>query len=206
MSKNKLRGSKGIVRETLRDVFGNPLQNATDQLYGIVSGRQLVKYASGARTILRVNGEIVGFAFSISWDINTEHKDIHGIDNYFPEDTAPTMVSVSGTIGAFHIPGKGPTAQEWQANFKSFLTHKYITIEARDTQTNELLFYTDKARIVNRSQSIQEGQLSRMQLRFKAIGWLDEIEAIAEGIDTPEGVVSDDGRSSQISRSNLNIF
>ncbi len=158
-----------------------------DQAYGIVSARQIVKYASGARTILKVNDEIVGFAFSISWNISTEHKDIYTLDEYLPSDTAPSIVSVTGSIGAFHIPGSGPTKKEFQANYKSFLQHKYITIEVRDTQTDELLFFTNKAYITNRSQSLNTGQLSKMTLNFRAIGWLDEINPKVEQIDFDEG-------------------
>ena len=169
-----------------------------DQFYGIVSPRQIVKYAGGARTILKVNGQIVGFAFSVSWNINTDHREIRTIDEFFPADTAPNFISVSGTIGGFHIPGYGPSAKEFQANMKSFLNHKYIEIEVRDTQTDELLFYTQRAYITNRSQAINAGELSKMTLSFKSIGWYDDLDLSntqVEQVDTKEGGIYKDQSS-----------
>jgi hypothetical protein len=188
MAKNKLEDLS--FGDRLKEFATNAVD--PDQLYGIISARQINKYASGARTILKVNGKIVGFAFSISWNINTEHKDIFTIDEYFPADTAPSLIQVSGTIGAFHIPGNGPTQREMQANMKSFMNHKYIEIEARDTQTDELLFYTQRAYITNRSQSINSGELSKMQLSFRSIGWYDDLDLArtkVEQVDTEEGAM-----------------
>lgn len=170
MADNKLNQSS-----SLGSVFGNLATNELDQLYGIVSTRSIVKYASGARAQLKVNGEIIGFCFDINWNIETQQKEINTIDNYLPEDTAPTIVRVTGSMSNFHIPGQGPTKKEHQSNVVSFMHHKYITIEVRDSQSDELIFYTDKAFITNRSQGFQAGRLSRMTLNWTAIGFLDEL-------------------------------
>lgn len=165
---NKLQGDGGSVLQ-------NVAQNALDQFNGILSTRRIAKYASGARTILRINGEIVGFAFSINWTIRTEGKEIRTVDDYLPTEIVPNTVSVSGSIGAFHIPGASPTKKQYMANLLSFPFHKYITIEVRDSQTDNLLFFTNRAQIVGRSEQLQAEQLGSMNLEFKAIGWLDEI-------------------------------
>lgn len=172
---------------SLKSIATTAVGNAADQLYGIVSGRQIAKYAGGARCVLKINDELVGFAFQVAWEINTDVKELFTIDEYTAADVSPGLITVRGSIGAFHIPGAGPGTKQWQATLKSFLVHKYIAIEVRDTATDELLFYTNKAVITNRSQSMQAGALSRMQLQFKAIGWLDEKNQKVQGIDTEEG-------------------
>ena len=63
-----------------------------------------------------------------------------------------------------------------QANILNFLDQKYITIEARDQQTDQLLFFTNKAMITDRSQTVRSGELSKMTLNWTAIGWKDEKE------------------------------
>lgn len=168
---------------TLKSIATTAVGNASEQLYGIISGRQIAKYAGGARCVLKINDELVGFAFQVSWEINTDVKEIFTVDEYVPADMAPSLLTVKGSLGAFHIPGNGPGTKQWQATLKSFLVHKYIAIEVRDSQTDELLFYTNKAVITNRSQSMQIGSLSKMQLQFKAIGWLDEKNQKVQGID-----------------------
>ena len=172
MANNKLQGGGNAIGNALQRVG----QNALDQFNGILSTRSIAKYSSGARTILRINGEIVGFAFSIAWNIRTEGKEIRTVDDYLPTEIVPGMISVSGTIGAFHVPNASPTKKQHMANVLSFPFHKYITIEVRDSQTDSLLFFTNRAMIVGRSEQIQAEQLSSMSLEWKAIGWLDEIK------------------------------
>jgi hypothetical protein len=141
---------------------------------GIVSTRPSAKYITGARIIIKVNGRLVGFAFNISWNINNTITKIQTIDDYNAWELAPKRVEVNGTIGCFHIPSQGPGVNLMQADILSFLFQKYITIEARDSRTDQLLFLTNKAMITSRSQSVTAEQLSQITLNWEAIGYEDE--------------------------------
>ena len=155
--------------------FGDQVQdNAMSNAAGILSTRPQAKYASGARTILRINDKIVGFAFSVSWNISTSFREIEVIDNPLAEELVPRRIQVSGSISALHIPGLGPGVQLWQADVLSFLFHQYITIEVRDSNTGELLFYAPKAVISSRQEDIRVDQLASVSLSFMAIGFRDE--------------------------------
>lgn len=142
----------------------------------LLSTKQKAKYSSGARTIIRINGVPLAFAFQVSWDITTAHQEIRTVDDYLPYELAPQMVQVTGSLGGWHIPDSGPTALNIQQNVLSFLFHRYITIEVRDRTTDALLFFTKNAVITSRSESISTDNLSRLKLDFKAIGWKDEKE------------------------------
>jgi hypothetical protein len=148
--------------------------NINSQVSPIFSSRPMAKYSTGARTILRVNNQLVGFAFNISWRINTQYDEIFTIDDYMPHELAPNKITVEGTLGAFHIPGKGASAEMIQSNVLSFLTHRYVSIEVRDSQTNDLLFQTNKAMIISRAEDIKADDITRVTLQWKAIGWQDE--------------------------------
>jgi hypothetical protein len=58
-------------------------------LGGIISSRPTAKYMSGARCVLRINGRPVGFAFNVSWRIDTVFAEINAIDNPLPEEFVP---------------------------------------------------------------------------------------------------------------------
>lgn len=165
---------------------GNILQgvaeNALSQVSGIVSTKPQAKYTSGARTTLKINNKLAGFAFSVSWKITTESMEVRTIDDYFPYELIPNRIMVEGTIGAFHIPGQSVTQEFIQANALSFLFHKYITIEVRDSATDQILFKTNNAVITSRSEDLTAEQLGKIQLTWKAIGWQDELSP-ADGID-----------------------
>ena len=175
--------SPGFIENTLNNVFGN--------VAGIFSLRPNAKFMSGARCTLKVNGKLVGFAFAISWTVNTEYIEINTIDDYLPYELAPKRITVEGTISALHVPGMSPTTQGWQPDVLSFLFSPYISIEARDSGTNQLIFATDKAVITSRTEDIRVDSLSSVTLRWRAIGFIDEKQpATPNNYDQPGNITA----------------
>lgn len=150
--------------------------NLAGQVTDLFSIKPLAKYASGARTTLKINDKIVGFATSISWNIETTVSEIRAIDEYVPLELAPRYVTVSGSIGGLMIPGTGPSNENIQSNVINFLQQKYMTIEVRDSQSDNLLFFTNRAMVVSRSESLNSEQLGKITLNWRAIGWKDDKE------------------------------
>ncbi len=157
-----------------KDVGQDIIENVVRQGTGLISSRPNARFVTGARTILKVNNQLFGFAFSVSWRITTDVIDITTIDDYLPYEFAPRRISVEGTLSSFRIPGRGPTAEVMQASVLSFPFHKYISIEVRDSVSNALLFYTDKAVITTRAEDISNENLTSVSINWKAIGWKDD--------------------------------
>lgn len=151
-------------------VAGNIVSNVA----GVFSTKQSAKYASGARCALKINSKLCGFAFGVSWRITTQVTEINTIDNYSPYELAPQRVTVEGSLSALHIPGQGIGVQLWQPDILNFLFQQYISIEVRDSATDQLLFFTDKAMITSRSEDVKVDSLASVQLTWKAIGFQDE--------------------------------
>lgn len=152
----------------------NILTNAAGNLAGILSTRPNAKFMSGARCTLKINNNLVGFAFGISWNITTMVTEVNTIDDYLPYELAPQRLTVDGTISALHIPGVSANTSGWQGNVLSFLFQQYIAIEVRDSATNQVIFSTDKAMIISRSEELKVDQLSNVTLRWRSIGYVDE--------------------------------
>ena len=148
--------------------------NLASNLEGIISLKPMAKYLSGARCVLRMNGKIIGFAFGISWKISTMATEIRTIDDYLPYELAPSKIEVTGSISAFRIPGSGPGQLMLQADVLTFLHQRYVEIEVRDSQTDNLIFLTKRALITDRNESIRTNALADMTLSFRAIGYADE--------------------------------
>ena len=132
-------------------------------------------YLSGGRAIIKINDRLFGFAFGVNFQINTEYVENNTIDEYLAYELMPTRITVNGTLSMFHIPNKSPTKRLIQANVLSYLFHKYVTIEITDQHTGQTIFHTKKAVITSKNQSLQAGELSTIQLSWKAIGWVDEL-------------------------------
>ena len=180
-NKNKIDATTGI--------FEKFAGNAASNLEGIFSLKPMAKYFSGARCVIRMNGKIVGFAFGISWRIVTDAVEINTIDDYLPYELAPSRISVSGQITGFRIPGSGPGTLLLQPDQLSFLHQRYVNIEVRDSQTDNLIFLTKKALITSRSENITAENIAKMTMDFKAIGFFDErTPQIPSGVGSAGGV------------------
>jgi hypothetical protein len=166
MADNKLDSGQGLVS----GLAGNLASN----IDGIFSIKPMAKYLSGARCTLKINGKIIGFAFGISWNIETSVTEINTIDDPLAYELAPCNISVTGQISGFRIPGSGPGQMLIQGDVLSFVHQRYVEIEVRDTQTDNLIFLTKKAMITSRSENIRSDALAEMTLNFKAIGFADE--------------------------------
>lgn len=167
---------KGLSDSVLKSAVGglSPLNN-----FG--------RYLTGSRAIIKVNDKIFGFAFAVNFNINTEYEENRTIDSYIAYELMPTRLTVNGTLSMFHIPNRGPTKELVQANVLSYLMHKYISIEISDQTTGQTIFKTNKAVITNRSQTLQAGEISTIQLSWKALGWSDElIPTPPKNIDGPK--------------------
>lgn len=166
----------------MADGFNNRpklVQSAIDNVVGgniggVFSTRPTAKYVTGARTIIRINGSVVGFCFGIAWHITTDQTEINTIDDYLPYEYVPRRINVDGTMSFIHIPGQSAGTKLWQADVLSFLFQKYISIEVRDSQTDQLLFATDKAVVTGRTEEARVEQLNNVTLTWKAIGFIDE--------------------------------
>jgi hypothetical protein len=169
---------------TVSNVLGqNKIEEAVASQGLIMSLKQEAKYMTGARTVIKVNGQLVGFAFQVSWNIATEQTEIYTIDDPLPHEIAPKRISVSGTLGGLIIPGRSPTAELLQSDMLSFLVNKYITIEVRDSVTDEIIFKTNQAVVTSSQGSLTADQMGTMQLSWKAVGWTNE-----QFPETPVGI------------------
>lgn len=170
------------------DIASTITDNVLSNFQGLFSIAPQGKYVSGARTIIKINGELAAFAFQVAWTIRTEQEEIWGIDDWTPYEIAPKRVTVEGTIGGFYIPFKGsPTANWAMPNLLSFMFHKYITIEVKDSTTDAILFKTNRAVITSNTTSVNAENLANMTLTWKAIGWVDEqIPGYPGDIKTPQ--------------------
>ena len=162
---------RGFGRESADNVTLDPLSSAIDQLGAVFTLKPQAKYMTGARTVLKVNGKLIGYAFSVSWSCQTEGTEIFTIDDPVAWEIAPRRISVSGSLGLFQIPGQSPQAELIQSDVASFLMNRYISIEIRDSATDTIMFKTNKAQITGQQSDLNSEQMGRTVLQWHAVGW-----------------------------------
>ena len=133
------------------------------------------KVMTGARAVIKINGIAVAYANSISYTINTDWVELSGIDDDYPNELAPGMVRVNGTINVFRIPNNSPAQQFWQTDMLRGRVWPYSAIEVRDKKSDNLIIQFPRIAITQRSENIQAGQAMVTQLSFISIGYRDEL-------------------------------
>ena len=175
MSHNKPIENAFTKAGTLSGATGALTERIVDRAIGGLSPfNKFGRYFTGSRAIISINSKLFGFAFKVDISINTAHDEIWTIDDWTPWELAPRKVIVSGTLGMFHVPGKGPATENVMGTVLSFLQHKYITIDIRDHTTDNTIFKTNKAVITGRKQNIEAGRPSTIELTWRSVGWIDE--------------------------------
>lgn len=141
----------------------------------IAFNRPSAKYMTGARTVVKINDTIIGFAFQVTWSVQNETMPIYTIDDIAPWEIAPQRVSVNGTLGLFQIPGNSPVQSGIMTDLSSFLANKYITIEVKDSSTDSILFRTTTAIVTSLQADVNSERLSTYSLSWRAVGWQAEV-------------------------------
>ena len=169
----------------LAGAAGNAISDIVDSgLTSISPLNDVGRYMTGLRAIIKVNDKLFGFAFGVSINIKMDTEEIWTIDRVTPYELAPRKTIATGTIGLFHVPGRDPSSQNVHPSILSFLFHRYISIEVSDQTTGEMIFKTNKAMVVNRSQRIDVESISTIQLEWVAIEWENEVTPKLENHDT----------------------
>ena len=162
---------------TLTGAIGNVADSLVNSAVGAISPfNNFGRYLTGSRAIIKINDKLFGFAFGVTYNIQTSVDEIRTIDSWIPYELCPKMITVNGTLSMFHIPGKGPSRELIMANVLSFIFHRYITIEIKDHTTDQIIFQTNKAFITGKRQSIRAGEMSEIVLEWKALGFADEMK------------------------------
>ena len=132
------------------------------------------KVFTGARAIIKIDGEIIAFATSVTYVFETDYKEIREIDNSLPVELAPAGIRVEVTCSNIRIPLASPTLLGIQANIYSHLHQCYATIELKDRKNDTTILYIPKAMMVRREGSVGTRAVATETWVFKGMSAWDE--------------------------------
>jgi hypothetical protein len=139
-------------------------------------GQPTPKALTGARAIIRVNGEILAFATSVTYTFDTQYVQIWEVDSSSAAELAPTKMNIEVTCTNIKIPDQSPTKSGIQANFWSHLKQCYSSIEILDRNTDELILFVETAMLTRREGTINSRGIATETWVFKGMDGWDEQE------------------------------
>jgi len=137
-------------------------------------GQPTPRIVTGARAIIQIDSSMVVFATSVNYSVDTDYKEIQGVDESLPEELAPTSIRVEVRCTNLRVPMESASALGLQPTILSHLQQRYVSIDIRDRVTDKTILFVPRAMLTRRDGTIASRQLATETWIFKGIGYWDE--------------------------------
>lgn len=132
------------------------------------------KVFTGARAIIKLNGDLMVFATDVSYSIETEYKPLREIDNSLPAELTPGQIAIQVVASGLRIPFGSPTMSRLAPTIMNAMTQPYCTIELRDRLTDATILYVAQAQMTRRGGRVSSRSMANETWTFVGIAWWDE--------------------------------
>ena len=132
------------------------------------------KVLTGARAILKLNGNLTVFATDVSWSVETDYKPIPEIDNSLPAELSPGAIRVQVTVTNLRVAFGSPAVERLQPTILNAMTQPYTMIEVRDRGTDATIIRVPKSMLVRRTGHVSSRSMATESWTFVGIGYWDE--------------------------------
>ena len=124
----------------------------------------------GSAVKVKVNGQDLGIAQSISWSQSYGINTIMGIDSPFPQEIAPGHCSISGTISGIRIIGDGGLeGQGLLAYAENMLQKRYSLLQVVDRTNGDNILRVNQAMFSDQNWNISARGLVTFSVKFDGI-------------------------------------
>jgi hypothetical protein len=124
----------------------------------------------GADIKIFINGKLFPTAQSVTYTIDYGETETYGIDSLFPQEIAPTRVSVSGTITGIRIQSGGGLQGAGLINkVYDLLRQPYISIRIADRTSDSNILYIQNTKVANEQFSAQIKGVCKLTFSFKGM-------------------------------------
>lgn len=124
---------------------------------------------TGAHVKLYINNKVYNVVQSISLSVDYGETEIYGIDAVYPQEIAPTKVSVRGSVNGLRLKlSGGLQASNLRPLFTDVAASPYISIRIQDRDSQEDILFIPNAKVTRESHSI--ATKSTYKLSFDFVG------------------------------------
>lgn len=123
----------------------------------------------GAHIKLYLNNKLYKVAQTVTFQVDYGETEIYGIDSMYPQEIAPTKISVRGNVNGLRIKQSGGLqAAELRPLFQDAAASPYISIRIQDRSTGEDIIFIPNAKVANEGHSA--AIKSSYKLNFSFVG------------------------------------
>ena len=123
-----------------------------------------------------INGNLFTPVSSVKYRINTNRKEIFGIDQIIPFELAPGTISIDGSVDVYRMKNNGSLeGRGIVAPLQKMLEEKYFSLVITDRETDICLLYIPQASLKEQNWSFQKG-ICTGSFSFAGIGYASDYD------------------------------
>lgn len=123
---------------------------------------------SGAHIKLYVNNKLYNTVQSITFTIDYGEKPIYGIDASYPQEIAPSRVSVRGSVSGVRVKYSGGLQSiSGRPLFQDIAASPYVSLRIHDRSTGEDIMFIQNAKISRETHSAVIKQTYKISFDFE---------------------------------------
>lgn len=135
------------------------------------------KSLTGAHIVCYINGKLYSRVSNFSWDSQTIHKAIYGIDIAEPLELGATQTKIGATMSVYRLVGDGGAQGAGIVpRYEDVPRGRYFNITLIDRSTDLILFQAKYCVLQSESWTVPTKGLITGQLRIEAIDWNNETQ------------------------------
>ena len=124
----------------------------------------------GAEIKLYISGKLYQEVQNIQYTIDYGEQEIYGIDSQFPQEIAPTRLSVQGTVSGIRVKlSGGLQGHEARTKINQILYAPYTSLRIKDRHSDIDLLWIPQMKVTNETVQIPAKGIVRLNFTFKGI-------------------------------------
>lgn len=137
------------------------------------------KTITSAHIVCYINGKLYGRVSSFSWDSQTIHKPIYGVDSADPFELAASSTRISGNMQIYRLMGDaGAQGAGIVPKYEDMPRGRYFNITLIDRATDLILFQAKYCILQAESWNVPSRGIITGQCHFEAIDWSNELRPV----------------------------
>lgn len=110
---------------------------------------------TGAHIRLYINNKLYKEVQAVNFSIDYGETEIYGIDVGYPQEIAPTKVSVRGSCNGIRVKMSGGLqASNMRPLFQDFAASPYVSIRIQDRESSEDILFIPNAKVTRETHGI----------------------------------------------------
>ncbi len=134
-----------------------------------------VESQKGPDFTIHINGEIFGVSSEVRWRTSTGAKAIRGIDVMIPQEIAPTIAHISGSMNCYRLQDSAGIEGAGIAPVEAHMSRtRYFSIQVTNRVTDTVILSIPKAMCGEQEWTLIANRLLAGSFTFEGIGWSNE--------------------------------